>query len=178
VQAMLTLFRRYWCTIVGLALTISIAIACSMPSCRYPVLGWLRHEPFYRGMPASYWKAKFLEFDAFWEKRLKELDPAGVTQSNWSEILETWKDKVAVSEAAKPECPAIEGPEAVPVLIAFFRDPDKRIRQRGEDGLSSSVSRLYYGCFRYCVILIPNAGPPLSECSFQWAMMHALQFRL
>src|SRR5687767_14309853 len=48
--------------VVGLALLLTLVVlAASRPSVHYPVLGFLRRDTFFQGMPASYWSMKLRE---------------------------------------------------------------------------------------------------------------------
>jgi hypothetical protein len=48
--------RRRKLLAAGAALAV-VAVTLSFPAVHWPLVGWLRGEPFYRGRPASYWAA-------------------------------------------------------------------------------------------------------------------------
>src|SRR5690349_19883224 len=71
--------------LLGSVLAGTLALGWVIPACRYPVLGVLRWEPFFQGMPASYWRDRIRQFAAYddrkaWERKLGSPPPSVLAQ--------------------------------------------------------------------------------------------------
>jgi hypothetical protein len=111
--------KRFLFLLVAAALLVCASLAF-LDSVRYPVLGWLRGEPFFEGMPAS-WYA-----DCYARKRSFD-DPVPAllarfsarAAQRWAEAREREWRRVARMEIQ---------PEGLPVLRWLAQQPDQQLR--------------------------------------------------
>jgi hypothetical protein len=125
---------------IALAFVAAVAIVSVIPSWRYPILGALRGEPFYKGMPASYWRARFSRLEAYQAEKERKWEVAGTPRQSYrSRIGDTIEDELSpvIGRSPEPELPKLHDPEAVPVLIVLLLDDDPVIQFRV--GLALSV---------------------------------------
>jgi hypothetical protein len=122
---------------LGILLIAAAALVWRIPAWRYPILGVLRREPFFRGMPASYWRDRFLEFEAKCEREKREwrevFDGRQPFTSRLRDYLEAWIPAIRRPEIELPE---LFDSEAIPVLIVLLHDDDPVAWGRASDALS------------------------------------------
>ncbi len=121
----------------GVALVILVGLLLLFPTAPMVLRGWIRHEPFYQGKPASYWREEVLNSIAspdwklrpepFWPATLdRVLKPAqtdavtryfGFTQRDGIDAAPMWGD-----------------PAAVPVLIELTKPTKEQVVFERDEG--------------------------------------------
>jgi hypothetical protein len=118
--------KRLAALIAGFALVVALAL----PGVRWRLLGWIRGEPFWRGMPASYYAARI-------RAAQKEYDGTAIAPRD-SGQAEKWvrqKLSTGVADAVwggpAPFLLDHERPDAaaVPVLAILMTQPEPRVRK-------------------------------------------------
>lgn len=126
--------RRKLLWLAGLGLLVAAAIPLA-PYAYYGVRGFLNHEPFFKGMPAGYWRGKITTTSQA-RKRLSD------TLANVSATAARWV-------AERPSPLANDDPAAVPVLLYMTRDADPEVRAevicllRGKEKYDDEVLKTY-----------------------------------
>jgi HEAT repeat protein len=112
--------RRVLWTVLILFLFLATA-ALAVPPSRYVLLGHLRREQFYQGLPTGYWCAAVQVY------RRAEQTPPGAQQGNWFLRLLGFQ-----SNSLFPEPPAIlcSDPAGLPVLAELLSVQDPAVRLR------------------------------------------------
>src|SRR5262245_58762492 len=54
--------KRRWRLWLGLMLLLMLGAALLHPAVRWPLIGWLKREAFYDGMPTSYWRSQIKDY--------------------------------------------------------------------------------------------------------------------
>jgi hypothetical protein len=120
---------------LALLASLGLTVLLLFPTNRLILVGLLRHEPFYRWRPASYWRERAKEQT----KILRSL-PRGLlldTQSSpptWQHML----NDITAGRAPRLDghLPLLQGnPAAVAVLIDLLDDPDDDVRMAAVLGL-------------------------------------------
>jgi hypothetical protein len=93
-----------------------------LPACRCALWGWIRQEPCYKGLPASYWEHELLAWShedpyrrAAWNFYKKQL--FGGTSPLWPAVLDG-------------------DPEAVPVLQELLHSKESWVREAAASALA------------------------------------------
>jgi hypothetical protein len=113
--------KRFVFAIVALALLVCTGLAC-LDLVRYPVVGWLRGEPFYDGMPASYYADYFLGAK---QRRLDEA-VASLLAHVSTEAAQWWGR--SSDREWRRYLIMMQRPEAVPVQRWLARYSNSRLR--------------------------------------------------
>jgi hypothetical protein len=118
--------KRKWRVCIGLTLVLLLLLGAAFlaPAVRWPVIGWVRGEAFYDGMPASYWRSQIKEYRECvfpMGSMIGEVPPRTLlNQLRESLGMEpTYLSQPAVMMA---------GDDAVPVLLALCNDEDRTVR--------------------------------------------------
>jgi hypothetical protein len=120
----------------GIALAGAAALVWAIPACRYRIVGTLRREPFYQGMPASYWRDRFLQFEAYDERKKWEWEVAGSPRQPFlSRLRDSLEEMFPAIASPEVELPQLHDPGAIPVLIVLLLDEDPVVSSRGEGAL-------------------------------------------
>jgi hypothetical protein len=125
---------------VGVAFVLGVL---SLPPVHWSLLGCIRGEPFYRGRPASYWRADIMACEPHMGFVCFLVDgsrfPPQTLTVDWIRRLsrptllvlqwvQRW-DVEKLGEFLDPPPPMQEcDPSAVPVLMALLGDPDPNVR--------------------------------------------------
>jgi hypothetical protein len=115
-------------------LLVVLAGALAQPGVRWPLWGWLRGEPFYRGKPTSYWAERLraetcnvqTQTDPPWNGLRLVTCPA---LSRRPPLIDAFYRYVRVNRSAPPEVlfEFSEADRLVPVLIQLLKDPDRSV---------------------------------------------------
>jgi hypothetical protein len=62
----MTAVKRRWRIWLGLGLLLFVAASFLLPAVRWRVIGWVRGEAFYQGMPTSYWAKEVARLESEW----------------------------------------------------------------------------------------------------------------
>jgi hypothetical protein len=126
--------------LIGLLALAALAGTVAVPAVHWRLIGWARGEPFYRGRPASYWRAEVAACDVgqvgcpglvlgdapprpptiYLEPRSGPLDLA----------LQWLAEHLGLPGLRGPDEPPLGDGDAsaAPVLIALTGDPDPKVR--------------------------------------------------
>jgi hypothetical protein len=119
--------RRLWVSVIVLVLFFIGAVAV-LPTTRYGILGLLRGEHFFRGMPTSYWRREVVQ-------GLSGHAPSMIDR--WVANVERRLGLNPRAEAA-PDAALKEGdPAAVPVLVDLLADKHEGVRVLACTGLTT-----------------------------------------
>jgi hypothetical protein len=115
-------------------ITIPLAGALALPVVHWPLIGWWRGEPFWQGMPSSFYSARVRagHYDSLIHKWLDDSPAAQWVRAHFGDRTSDffWR----------PVPPfGLEGPgrAALPVLLALLSDPDRRVRNWAIGGIES-----------------------------------------
>jgi hypothetical protein len=123
--------------ILGIALVGAVAIPWAIPACRYRIVGVLKREPFYQGMPASYWRDRFLQFEEDYQQRKAEWEYAATgRQSFQSRLRDRLEEKFPAIARPEVELPRLYDPGAIPVLIVLLLDENDLVSHRSSSALA------------------------------------------
>jgi hypothetical protein len=103
-------------------LVVLVLTLPGLPFGIYAVIGKLRKDPFYRGLPASYWSRSVRT----WSRSDKGAEPVPYVA-----------DLLAYFGVGTKPAVLSTDPEAVPVLLALLRTPDKEVSHQAADVLAS-----------------------------------------
>ena len=113
---------------------LAVLGALALPAVHWRLYGWWQGEPFYRGRPASYWRAQVAAFlvarvpsfgsiEFFSNPVTEPLEPA----ARWLNRAVGWPNLAWVD--ASVDFPLRHGgSESLGVLIVLLRDPDPKVR--------------------------------------------------
>ncbi|OAI54536.1 hypothetical protein AYO44_14735 [Planctomycetaceae bacterium SCGC AG-212-F19] len=122
--------------VVGILLVIAIGVIVLVPTNRLRVVGWVRGEPFHRGMPLSHWLADLESPNG--NLRYEAILAVGRNKDAMPSLIRRLKDDVPLLRHMAAVELARFGPEAhdaVPALTEMLADPDRACRQAAADAL-------------------------------------------
>jgi hypothetical protein len=124
---------RIWLGLVLLLLLLGTAFL--VPAVRWPVIGWLKREAFYDGMPTSYWRSQIRDYREC-------VIPMGsmIAVQPPQTLLNRLRESVGLQPTYLDQ-PAImvAGDDAVPVLVELLEDDEETMRAEAIDLLSAAV---------------------------------------
>src|SRR5438105_14118082 len=98
---------------LGIALVGAAALVWAIPACRYRIVGTLRREPFYQGMPASYWRETILQFEAYCDQKKREWEAPLPRPRSLRWLRDSLEDRFPAIGSPEVERPRLYGPEAI-----------------------------------------------------------------
>jgi hypothetical protein len=110
-----------------------VAAGTVFPPTRLVVLGHIRGESFYRGLPTCYWHRDIAGCQELWSP----------LSCDWFLVreptaAEDWLDRVVGLDVVTTNPAVLDGdPTALPVLIELLRYPDHRTRRAAATGLGA-----------------------------------------
>ncbi len=117
--------------ILGIALVGAAALVWAVPACRYRILGVVKREPFYQGMPASYWRDRFVQFETDYARKKREWEAPLPRPPSLEWLRDSLEEKFPAIASPALELPQLHDPEAIPVLIVLLLDEDPLVSSRG-----------------------------------------------
>jgi HEAT repeat protein len=118
---------RIWLVLALILLGSGLAL---VPRVRYGLLGLVRGEPFFGGMPVGYWRAAAIDDEripAREEARRRRMLQLGVISTGLAE----WYQEYCYNQTLEPQSWALAEPGARAVVAELLRDQDPRVRHRG-----------------------------------------------
>jgi hypothetical protein len=118
--------------VVSMGGVLALAGVAALPGVRWPVVGWVRGEPFYDGRPASYWAAEVedSEWLGFAPSKSGRYNIPVRRARAVKSVLEQWYINVrwpgdsVIGESLMPHEDAAE----LPVLLVLLSHPSPRVR--------------------------------------------------
>jgi hypothetical protein len=136
--------RRNWVRALVWVGLLLVASAVALPTPRQVLLGWLRGEAFYGGMPTSWWQRELARWQVV---DMSPLAPATSQPVCWlreaSWVRETLYGEGSMSASwnydfSKSDLDVLAGnPKAVPVLLELLSDNEWSVRILAARGLGS-----------------------------------------
>jgi hypothetical protein len=118
--------RRWLLTIAAAQFVVLTIVFVTVDQLWYPAMGGLRGEPFFDGMPASYWGARVrchvIQRDPNWQPGLARF--LAVFSTNAAATYRAWTESVIEDQIRW-----LADPAAIPVVRALLKDRDSDVRR-------------------------------------------------
>jgi hypothetical protein len=128
-----------------LIMTAALLVALALPAVHWRLYGWCSGEPFYRGRPASYWRAEVAACDVVLLPGLELMASSMIGRGDrppapcivllprpgMSERLQRWlAERLGIPKLAADRAHPLADCDdsAVPVLMALLGDRDPKVR--------------------------------------------------
>jgi hypothetical protein len=153
-----------WKLLLVLGLVVTAAITWMIPRCRYPIRGFLRGEPFYKGMPACYWRARIVQFEAYQDAKLSKFEALAPSNGVLSSLRDFLEDSLSTfMGGSEPEIPHLDDPAAIPVLITLLLDDDENVAGRAGD----AIMVIREPALPALIQLLHNTSPKARICAIE-----------
>ncbi len=124
--------KRRWTVWLGLSFPVIVGIAFIHPGVRWPAIGWVRGEAFYKSRPTSYWHAELSHYE---ETCLFGWGQVYVLRREPTKF-ETWVQRIIRIKGDQNGYLLLErDPQAVPVLLELLKYPDFKSRRAAATSL-------------------------------------------
>jgi HEAT repeat protein len=144
------------------ALAALLALVCAAllasPSARYALLGLVRKEPFYEGMPASYWKDEMRKWVANASARPRVLDGGKEAVPVLIELVkgdDLWGRVLAIRALARI---GPDARDAVPTLMKVLEDR-RPVDPFDEPGITLGMDWAVWPVYREAAGALGDIGP-------------------
>jgi hypothetical protein len=127
--------KRRWRLWLTLTLLLLVGGAFMLPAVHWPVIGWVKGEVFYDGMPTSYWRNEASRCDSFPLAKSNTYGRNTVNDSSFQIARQRWLG----SNDWHADHPLLRGdPAAVSLLLELLNDDDPQVKMIAAKGLANA----------------------------------------